>query len=115
MLNNKYRIQSIDLLRAIVMIIMALNHSRDFIHYGNSIDQGPLDFATTTPVLFMTRWITHFCAPVFVFLSGVSIFLFGSKGKKKGSCTFSFIKRFFFTACRNIHNVTALECYIINY
>ena len=65
------------------MIIMALDHSRDFIHYGNSIDQGPLDFATTTPFLFLTRWITHFCAPVFVFLSGTGIFLYGSNGKTK--------------------------------
>ena len=96
MLNNKYRIQSIDLLRAIVMIIMALDHSRDFIHYGNSIDQGPLDFATTTTVLFMTRWITHFCAPVFVFLSGVSIFLFGSKGKTKKEVALFLLSRGFF-------------------
>ena len=82
-IDNKHRIQSIDLLRGIVMIIMALDHTRDFIHYGNSIDQDPLDLATTTPILFMTRWITHFCAPVFVFLSGTSIFLYSSKGKTK--------------------------------
>ena len=87
MLTNKNRIQSIDLLRGMVMIIMALDHSRDFIHYGNSIDQGPLDFATTSPFLFLTRWITHFCAPVFVFLSGTSIFLYGSKGKTKKMVT----------------------------
>jgi uncharacterized membrane protein len=82
-IDHKRRIQSIDLLRGIVMIIMALDHSRDFIHYGNSIDLDPLDLATTTPLLFMTRWITHFCAPVFVFLSGTSVFLYASKGKTK--------------------------------
>jgi uncharacterized membrane protein len=82
-IDNTRRIYSIDLLRGIVMIIMALDHCRDFIHYGNSIDQDPLDLATTSPVLFITRWITHFCAPVFVFLSGTSVFLYGSKSKTK--------------------------------
>jgi uncharacterized membrane protein len=77
------RIQSIDLVRGVIMIIMALDHSRDFFHIGVGLDQDPLDFATTTPILFMSRWITHFCAPVFVFLSGTSIFLYGSKGKTK--------------------------------
>jgi len=81
--NNQQRIQSIDLLRGIVMIIMALDHCRDFFHYDTSIDHDPLDFATTTPFLFLTRWITHFCAPIFVFLSGTGIFLYGSKGKTK--------------------------------
>ena len=75
------------------MIIMALDHSRDFIHYGNSIDQDPLNLATTTPVLFMTRWITHFCAPVFVFLSGTSIFLYSSKGKTKKQVAFFLFTR----------------------
>ena len=93
MLTNKHRIQSIDLLRGMVMIIMALDHCRDFIHYGNSIDQGPLDFATTSPFLFLTRWITHFCAPVFVFLSGTSIFLYGSKGKTKKMVAFFLFSR----------------------
>ena len=93
MLTNKHRIQSIDLLRGMVMIIMALDHSRDFIHYGNSIDQGPLDFATTSPFLFLTRWITHFCAPVFVFLSGISIFLYSSKGKIKKMVAFFLFSR----------------------
>jgi len=56
------------------MIIMALDHTRDFMHI-DSLSQNPLDLATTTPLLFFTRWITHFCAPVFVFLSGTSAFL----------------------------------------
>ena len=51
------------------MIIMALDHCRDFFHYNANIDQDPLDLSTTTPAIFLTRWITHFCAPVFVFLS----------------------------------------------
>src|SRR6185312_6620715 len=68
------RIQSIDIMRGIVMVIMALDHVRDMMHV-TSITQQPTDLATTTPALFFTRWATHLCAPVFVFLSGTSAFI----------------------------------------
>ena len=64
------------------MLIMALDHVRDFFHI-HGMDQNPVDMATTTPAVFFTRWITHFCAPVFVFLSGTSAFLAGQKKTKK--------------------------------
>jgi uncharacterized membrane protein len=68
------RINSIDFTRGLVMIIMVLDHTRDFMH-TTSITQSPTDLAATTPMLFFTRWITHLCAPTFVFLSGTSAYI----------------------------------------
>jgi uncharacterized membrane protein len=66
------RLDSIDLLRGMVILLMALDHTRDF--FGDlSVD--PMDTAKTWPTLFITRWISHFCAPVFVFLAGTSAWL----------------------------------------
>ena len=80
----KFRIHSVDILRGLVMIVMALDHTRDFLHFN--ID--PTNLQTTTPILFFTRWITHFCAPVFVFLSGTSAFLSGRRKTKKQLSSF---------------------------
>ena len=68
------RIPTIDIARGLVMVIMALDHARDLLHV-DSLTQSPTDMGTTTPILFFTRWITHLCAPSFVFLSGVSAWL----------------------------------------
>ena len=75
------RIESIDILRGLVMIIMALDHTRDYFYFGSFLGN-PTDLETTTPILFFTRFITNFCAPVFVFLAGTSAFLYGSKKTK---------------------------------
>lgn len=85
------RIISIDILRGLVMIIMALDHTRDFFHNG-SIMADPMNPETTTIFLFFTRWITHFCAPTFVFLSGVSAYL-SSKNKEPKQASNFLIKR----------------------
>ena len=76
------RIQSIDILRGLVMVIMALDHVRDYFHWG-AIVSDPLDLETTTPVLFLTRFVTHFCAPVFIFLTGTSASLYGQNKSKR--------------------------------
>lgn len=86
---TKSRITSIDLLRGVVMIIMALDHVRDYFH-ADAFIYDPLDLEKTTPVLFFTRWITHFCAPVFMFLAGTSASLVGERKSKKELSMFLF-------------------------
>lgn len=85
------RIQSIDVVRGLIMALMALDHTRDFFHIDAMIDE-PTNMDTTTPFLFFTRWITHFCAPIFVFLSGVSIYLQSLRKTKKELAGFLFTR-----------------------
>lgn len=84
------RIVSIDILRGVIMVVMALDHTRDFF---SNFQYNPLDLEHTTTAMFFTRWITHFCAPVFVFLSGVSAFLSFNKGKTKKEAAMFLLSR----------------------
>jgi uncharacterized membrane protein len=70
------RLLSVDALRGLVMVIMALDHVRDFFH-ADAMLFSPTDLTRTTPVLFFTRWITHYCLPVFMFAAGMGVFFYG--------------------------------------
>lgn len=87
------RITSIDLLRGLIMIIMALDHTRDYFN-ADAFLFDPLDLGKTSVSLFFTRWITHFCAPIFILLAGTSAFLSGRQKTKKELAVF-LIKRGF--------------------
>jgi uncharacterized membrane protein len=76
------RIDSVDLLRGLVMVFMLIDHTRDFVH-TETFFFDPSDMTRTYPALFFTRWITHFCAPVFVFLAGSSIYFQLARGRSK--------------------------------
>ena len=86
-LTKTKRITSIDLLRGFIMIVMALDHIRDYFH-ADAFLYDPLDLGKTSVVLFFTRWITHFCAPVFILLAGTSAFLSGQRKTKKELAAF---------------------------
>jgi len=86
---KRVRIESIDVVRGVIMILMALDHTRDF--FGNS-GVNPTDPATTTIPLFFTRWITHFCAPVFFLVTGTGAYLSLRKKSKRELSRFLFTR-----------------------
>ena len=85
------RIESIDILKGLVMVLMALDHTRDYFHYDSFIFS-PEDPTQSNLPIFFTRWITHFCAPAFSFLAGLSAFMVSKRKTKKELSSF-LIKR----------------------
>ena len=87
------RLRSVDALRGFVMIIMALDHVRDFFHRA-AMSTSPTDLAVTTPILFMTRWVTHVCAPVFMLTAGLGAYFYWRKGNRtKGQLSWFLVSR----------------------
>jgi uncharacterized membrane protein len=89
-MNNTFtskRIESIDLLRGAAIVLMALDHVRNYFH-ADVFLYDPADITQTNGAVFFTRWITHFCAPVFMFLAGTSAFLAGERKTRKDLCLF---------------------------
>ena len=86
---RKTRIESIDLLKGLVMIIMALDHVRDYFHYS-AFFFDPTDPLKTTLPIYFTRFITNFCAPAFSFLAGLSAFMVGKRKRKNELSQFLF-------------------------
>jgi uncharacterized membrane protein len=84
------RLESIDLLRGLIMILMALDHTRDFF---TNVKFDPLDLTQTNPALFLTRWFTHYCAPNFIFLAGVGASLASRRGKPKSELSWFLFSR----------------------
>lgn len=88
---TKNRIESLDLLKGLVIVIMAIDHVRDYFHYSSYFFD-PTDPTLTTVPLFLTRFITNFCAPAFSFLAGLAAFIVGRKKTKQELSSF-LIKR----------------------
>lgn len=86
------RLHSIDILRGLVIVLMVLDHTRDFFH-ASGYAFNPLDPERTTPLLYATRWITHLCAPTFVMLAGVSAYLQRANGKSVATLSGFLVKR----------------------
>jgi uncharacterized membrane protein len=81
------RVQSLDILKGLVMVIMTLDHVRDYFH-ASAFYFDPTDATQTTLPIFFTRWITHYCAPIFSFLAGVSAYLVGRRKSVQGVSAF---------------------------
>jgi uncharacterized membrane protein len=90
------RIQSVDVPRGIVVVIMALDHIRDFFHDDSQLFS-PEDLTKTNALLFFTRWMTHFCAPVFVLLAGTGSYLATRRGMNRASVSRFLVTQLFLT------------------
>lgn len=86
------RLEAIDMVRGLVMVLMALDHVRDYL---TSARFDPLDLTHTTPAYFLTRWVTHYCAATFVFLAGTGAFLWQARGRTRAQLSWFLLTRGF--------------------
>src|SRR5690348_8568676 len=86
------RMNSLDAIRGAIMIVMALDHIRDFFHSGAMLFN-PTDLQRTTAIIFFTRWITHFCAPVFFLTAGAGAYLWYQRGRTRADLSRFLITR----------------------
>ncbi|MBO2007814.1 DUF1624 domain-containing protein [Hymenobacter negativus] len=93
------RVQAIDVVRGLIMVIMALDHIRDF---WSPTTVRPEDVAHASAFLFFTRWITHFCAPTFAFLAGTSVFLYQQKQPGRGAVSRFLLTRGLWLVCLEV-------------
>src|SRR5215203_2191637 len=88
---TRLRLDAIDIIRGGVMILMVLDHTRQFVH-ADGLTGHPLDLATTTVPLYLTRWATHLCAPAFVLCAGLGIGLRRMRAGTHGLSWFVFTR-----------------------
>lgn len=111
---SKQRVDAVDLLRGIVMVIMLLDHTREFVH-RDVLNFDPSDLSRTNTLLFFTRWITHFCAPVFVFLAGTGAFLQGVRGKSKAELSKFLVTRGFWLILLEVMLIRVIIWFNVDY
>lgn len=105
---KKKRVISIDLLRGIAMALMCLDHTREFF---SSVRFNPADLAQTTTALFLTRWVTNFCAPVFIFLAGAGAYLFTKRGRTKKELSWFLFSRGVFLVILELTVIRFVCCF----
>src|SRR5215207_10663404 len=110
---HRVRLDSIDLVRGAVMILMVLDHTREFVHVDGLIGK-PLDLATTTVPLYLTRWVTHLCAPAFVLCAGLGIGLRRLRAGTEGLPWFVFTRGLWLVAIE-LTLVRALAWFNLDY
>jgi uncharacterized membrane protein len=110
----KQRVNSVDLLRGVVMVIMLLDHTREFTH-SEVLNFEPTNLSKTNTLLFFTRWITHFCAPIFVFLAGTGAFLQGARGKSKAELSKFLVTRGFWLVLLELTIIRVIVWFNVDY